>query len=118
MNSTRISDVMNERLSAVSFLHDYIEFHFDGKIVRVFTGPVVTRNGEAFGPNQLGWRDALCSLIESTAERVEFAGDYGANLRLTFSDDVVVDISLVSSDASVPEALHYVGGENQAIEVW
>ncbi|MEW6175578.1 MAG: hypothetical protein AB1588_07770 [Pseudomonadota bacterium] len=36
---TTLFEVNNEQLSAVSFVHDYIELVFYEKIIRVFTAP-------------------------------------------------------------------------------
>ena len=42
MASSPFDILIGEQLSAVSFVQDYVEFHFDGPVLRALTNPIGT----------------------------------------------------------------------------
>ena len=63
MTRRHIQSLPGEILNAVAFVMDYVEFHFNGPVLRAFTNPVVDAGGSQIAFDQPGSRDALCSLI-------------------------------------------------------
>ena len=118
MSDTRIQEVVGEALSAVSFVHDYLELHFDGKVIRAFSPPTVISSGRAFSSDASGWRDALCDLIGRKVREVAIQAAPDARLLLRFLEGAEIEVGLSISGRVGPEALHYVPGDNQPIEVW
>jgi len=112
----RIEAVTGEPLSGVSFVHDYVELHFDGKIVRSLTMPTVNLASAQHKFPETGSRDALCSLIGLTVERVTVKED--VYIEIAFSGEARVRIPLAPEERSGPEAAHYVPGLDQPIAVW
>lgn len=108
-----IQALIGEEISAVSFVRDYVEFHFDGPILRALCNPKVTFDGQTKAFPEDGSRDWLCHLIGSRViavyvdddQYIEVVTDHGA-LRINF------DYS------SLPEAAHFVPGIDQPIDVW
>lgn len=113
---TTLFEVNNEQLSAVSFVHDYIELVFFEKIIRVFTAPFLKNKESEYKYPQAGSRDALCSLIGRTVVSINILG--GETVELYFSGGEALAIPLSSEDQEIIEAMHYVSGQNQPIEVW
>ena len=112
---SHIGELAGESLSAVSFVHDYLEFRFDEKIIRSFSAPAIGDRGEVVTANVPGWRDALCSLIEGFVLSVRLPTKENQFIEVFFSDGR--KLFLPTSERG-SEAVHYVAGENRPIEVW
>jgi len=110
-----IESIVGEPLSGVAFIQDYVEFHFDGKIVRSLTNPTVDFGNTQHTFPEPGSRDALCSLIGLVVERVAVEED---EIEIALSREVCIHIQLRAELRSGPEAAHYVPGPNQPIAVW
>ena len=111
-----IEAVIGEPLSGISFVQDYVEFHFDGKIVRSLTMPTVHLSNVRHTFPGAGSRDALCSMIGLMVDNVIVRE--GNEIEIAFSDRAYISIPLGSAARSGPEAAHYVPGPNQPIIVW
>lgn len=111
-----IESLAGEQLSAVSFVQDYVELHFDGPVVRALTNPVVdTPEGRWHFPDA-GSRDALCSLIACRVERVEHRED--VHLRLDFGGGRTLTVPLDRESYPGPEAMHYQSSPTALAQVW
>lgn len=113
---TRMRELIGQPLSAVAFVHDYVELHFDDKIVRAFTPPRLCIDVVVVTFPQDGSRDALCQLIGRNVVNVLVRE--GEEIELRFDGTSSVQIPLGEKFKSGPEAAHFVPGENQPIEVW
>lgn len=101
-----IQNFVGEQLSAVSFVQDYVELHFDGPLIRCLVRPVVEFvDGvkKQFGSD--GYRDDLCGYIGTFLDRAEL--DVERELRLTFTsgNSLVVPLDDAGREGQ-PEALH------------
>lgn len=82
--------LVGEELAIVSFVRDYVEFHFDGPIWTCFSVPQWADSARTLAPSDAGHRDALCALIGSTVT----AADVGPKeLRVEF-DAAVLTVRL------------------------
>jgi hypothetical protein len=114
----RPEDLAGEELSAVSFVRDYVEFHFDGPVVRALSPPVVHDGDERPKFPAPGSRDALCELIGRRVARVEVDADRAIRLRFEGDAEVVIPIGRGDPERVGPESAHYVPGPNRPIHVW
>ena len=55
--------IVGEQLSAVTFVQDYVQLHFDGPRLTVFSHAVVISGDKTFHWGKPGFRDALCNSI-------------------------------------------------------
>lgn len=123
MANTNLEKLTGEPLSAVAFVQDYVEFHFDGKILRSLTAPLLQLGKESFQFPMPGSRDGFCSLIGQkltsfTADQHEMSTD-GSRITLNFESGAVLTIPLDRKSRRGPEAAHFCLSENdQAMEVW
>jgi hypothetical protein len=115
-STTGLNRLAGEPLSGVAFVQDYVEFHYDGMILRSFTAASIILAGRRFTFPQQGSRDAFCSLIGRVVEKVEIKENNCIDI--AFGKDAKLTIPLGLSARSGPEAAHFVPGENQPIEVW
>lgn len=114
----RIEDLTGEELNAVCFVMDYVEFHFNGPVLRSLSNPLVRSvDGVVAFPNT-GSRDRLAELIGSIVEHVSVIEARSIVLSVSGSREIV--IPLTESERVGPEAAHFVVGEgdNLRISVW
>jgi len=108
--------LVGEELNGVCFVMDYVEFHFNGPVLRALGRVKVrTRLGEAAFPGP-GSCEALCELIGAVVREVQIKED--AEIFLSFIDGEELRISLAEADRVGPEAAHFVPGPNLPIQVW
>jgi hypothetical protein len=113
---TKLRGIIGQPMSAVSFVHDYVEFHFDGKILRALARPSVHAQGQAAAFPEPGSRDALCSLIGKSVVNVIVRE--GESIEVRFDGSAAIKVPLSELARTGPEAAHFVSGNNQPIEVW
>jgi hypothetical protein len=92
-SAEEFQDLVGFELSAICFVRDYVELHFDGPILRSLAAPAVVLRGRRIEYPETGSRDALCGLIGRTVER---AADEGGRLALQFPRDMMVEIPKAS----------------------
>ena len=93
--------IIDEQLSAVTFVQDYVQLHFDGPRLTVFSHPVVILGDKTFSWGKPGFRDALCNNIAQIVTEARVA--YGDSISIKFADGSTIKISLQDKD--------YLGGE-------
>jgi len=108
--------LVGEELNGVCFVMDYVEFHFNGPILRAL-GPVTVRArfGQAAFPGP-GSCEALCELIGGVVREVKIRDDQ--EIVLSFIDGEELRLSLAEKDRIGPESAHFVPGPNSPIKVW
>ena len=101
----------------MSFVRDYVEFHFDGPVLRVFAGPILaTEAGRWHFPGP-GSRDALCSLIGRVVREVVVQD--AVSIELRFQGGERLSIPLDSASRVGPEAAHFQAElVNAPLDVW
>ena len=83
-------DLVGRKVSAVSFAHEGIEFHFDGLVLRSRGNPQVAIGEATYFFPKPGSRDALCLLLGAIVEslnvdeprHLEFTTSNGCRVRL------------------------------------
>jgi hypothetical protein len=113
---TKLGELIGQPMSAVSFVHDYVEFHFDGRVLRALTAPLIAFGERSASFPEPGSRDALCSVIGRNVVNVVVRD--GDSIELRFDGDAAIHVPLAANARVGPEAAHFVSGDNQPIEVW
>lgn len=112
----KLSDLVGEEISAICFVRDYVEIHFDGPILRSLSNPLTCDHGTEHRFPEHGSRDALCRLIGSTVREVTL--EEHRALRVATFDDCEITILLDAMNRDAPEAMHFVPQMNGPIQVW
>jgi hypothetical protein len=101
-----MSDLLNqlkgEQLSAVTFVHDYVQLAFDGPSISVYMPMSVEANGATIRTGDEQFRNAICAQIAKQVENAALR--VGEALVITFNDGSRILISLREDDYSGPEA--------------
>ena len=85
-----MKDLIGREISAVAFVRDCVEFHFDGPILRSRAAPQVVIGEATYRFPKPGSRDALCLVIGATVQslsldesrHLEFTTSNGCRVRL------------------------------------
>jgi hypothetical protein len=112
----RLEAVVGEQLNAVTFVMDYVQFHFNGPGLTALNHPVVEFRGvhtQFPGP---GSRDALCSLIEQSVESVEQRE--GVHIKLIFRSGHRLIIPLDPGSYIGPEGATFSDPAKPGLLVW
>ena len=99
------SSLVGEELNTVSFVMDYVEFVFNGPVLRALTRPVVEIGGTRHRFPAPGSRDALCELIGRTVLAVE--EQEGDRLALELTGGAQLTVPLDDDSYLGPEAMHF-----------
>jgi hypothetical protein len=102
--------LIGEQLSAVTFVQDYLQLHFDGPRLTVFSHPVVMLGDETFHWGKPGFRDALCNNIAKEVTEAQVA--YGDCIAIRFADGSTIKIFLKDHGCPGGEAVNFAAGGN------
>ncbi|MFE7186757.1 hypothetical protein [Streptomyces erythrochromogenes] len=93
-------------VSAVSFVRDYVELHFDGPVLRALSNPTGVYGGREWRFPEAGALDLMHGYIGRTVEGCQ--EDSGRALALRFGEHLFV-IPLDDGSSLGPESAHLVG---------
>jgi len=102
--------IIGAQLSAVTFVQDYLQLHFDGPRLTVFSHPVVILGDQTFHWGKPGFRDALCNNIAKKVTEAQVA--YGDSIAIRFADGSTIKISLKDDSCLGREAVNFDAGGN------
>jgi hypothetical protein len=105
------------KMSAVTFVQDYIQLHFDGPTITTITLPEVIVGNDKWNASMSGYKDALCRQIAKVVKR----GLVKPNdrLQIEFTDESLVTVSLRTEDYVAAEAIIFRGdGTSQQWAAW
>lgn len=108
--------LVGEPVSAVSFVMDYVEFHFNGPILRALSNPIIESSGSRLTFGEPGSRDALCSLIGTEVEAIDVREGDAIEILMASGQKLVVPLD--EGRRTGPEAAHFVPGIDEGILVW
>ena len=111
-----VGDLLGKEISGVAFVRDYVEFHFDGPILRSISDPYVTIGEATYRFSKAGSREALCRVIGSTVESLELVE--GEHFEFSTSNGCRIRIALDAANQKHGEAMHLTAGANQPLRTW
>ena len=114
-NPIQIESLKGEELNAVSFVMDYVEFHFNGPVIRALTNPKIETETKQYQFPKQGSRDALCSFIGKAIQSVII--EEGVSLTLVFLKNERILIPLDDDSYIGPEAMHWCP-QDSPMQVW
>jgi hypothetical protein len=97
-----LDTLADRELSAVTFVRDYVQLHFDGPTISAFTLPTIEVASSRVTAGAPGYRDSLCARI-GTAVGAAYV-DPGLELRIALTDGSFIIVSLKPEDRDVAEA--------------
>jgi hypothetical protein len=98
--------LVGEELNTVAFVMDYVEFSFNGPVLRALSNPIVDAAGVRLQFPEPGSRDALCLLIGSEVGAVTVRD--GDRIELALNNEHSLTIPLDPGSRRGAEAAHFV----------
>jgi len=95
-----ISDLIGEDLNAVCFVMDYVEFHFNGPVLRALSNPMVSTSSGVWTFPESGSRDQLTTLIGLTVVQVSVRDEEA--ISLDFSNGSSSQFLLITNTGLAP----------------
>jgi hypothetical protein len=108
--------VEGEQLSAVTFVQDYVQLHFDGPMLTAITRPIVVAGDTSFSFGEPGYRDRLCGLIASRVTRAYVRP--GDRLQIDFTERASLVVSLKPDAYRAAEAVIFSDGRTEQWAIW
>jgi hypothetical protein len=99
------------QLSAVTFVQDYLQLHFDGPTINAITLPVVHIGNNQIRFGTPGYRDELCDRIGKLVVRAYVLPD--DRLQIDISDQSSIVISLRARDYRAAEAVIFFADDTR-----
>lgn len=84
--------ILDEQLSSVEFVQNYLQLHFDGNILTLYSWPEIDTDSGKYNIGMPGYRDALCEMITHKIDRVSFVEQN--HLHLFFDNGFQISLSL------------------------
>lgn len=114
-----LEDLVGCELGTVAFVRNYVEFIFDGPVLRSLTPPVVIVGSLRHEFPQAGSRDVLCELI---GRLVDGAAELPDRLSVSFAGGAAIEIPRSGKDTvfEVAELVPTIGGKRDVASmiVW
>ena len=110
-----LASLVGDRLTAITFVHDYVQFAFDGGGLTAFSPPrVLATDATRTTFPQPGSRDVLCALI---GIEVQQAGADDGRIRVEFTDGRALEIPVKDASYTSAEAAIFRPREGTMV-VW
>jgi hypothetical protein len=109
-----LSSLDGEELTAVEFVEKHLQLRFGAALLTLYTWPdAADADGISVGYGQIGYRDALCSVI---GETVSEAAISETALTVEFENGTVFVLSLREEDLDTPEAGSFQPADGDVFE--
>jgi hypothetical protein len=104
-----LAELVGEKLSAVTFVMEYVQLAFDGPTLNAYTWPTIQLRDRVVRRDDPAYRDELCGRIAATVAGARVRKDA---IELAFADGSMIGISLRAEDLEGgPEAADFKGRE-------
>jgi hypothetical protein len=105
--------IVGEKLSAITFVLNYWQLHFDGPTINALTRVQVSADGKVLRDGEDGFRDLICGQIKKTVAEVVVVESQA--FTVGFEDGTSISISLKAEDYVGPEAVVFFGPNHTVI---
>lgn len=105
-----LHDLVGEKLTAVTFVMDYVQFRFDGPVLTALVPPILEFDGTQITFPEPTSRDHLCALIGTTVQRVDLQDDVAITLPFTSGHVLRIRLDDDARRTVGPEAAYFVSG--------
>ena len=106
LNNELFKDLLNQQVSSVEFVQDYLALHFDEIILTYYIWPTIKTEQEYYFEN-IDYKNRLCEFISKSVETICF--EEKNKLELQFENGYTISLSIerFGNNLNVPEFLYY-----------
>ncbi len=108
-----LGSIVGDELSAVCFVRDYVELHFDGPVLRLLGEISVANSGEVQRENSEHFKNWLCRNIGRRLARVDTIDANEISLKF-HGNDVIKVIGRQAGN----EFAHYISFPEKRMQIW
>lgn len=91
--------IIDEQLSSVEFVQDYLQLHFDGSILTFYSWPEVNLETINYKIGDVMYRNALCEMISHKVNKVVLLEK--TRVELFFDNDNSISLSLIRNQSNI-----------------
>ena len=84
--------LIDEQLSSVIFVQDYLQLDFDGQRITCYNWPIVILSKRGFVINDQDYRNALCSLIAKKVTSISFIEEEALVMSFPTDDEIIINL--------------------------
>src|SRR6516164_8787502 len=114
-NGPLLESLAGQVVTAICFVQDYVEIHFEGPILTAYEWPLLFRDDGSFTESSPFYRHNLCGLI--AARVVKTREEQDRKLILAFDNHQSIEIPIDPSSLSSVEAAMLVDSTRKKIHV-
>jgi hypothetical protein len=104
--------IINEKLSSVEFVMDYIQLHFDGITLTFYVFPEIDIAGQSYNIQNHDYRNKICDLIDKKVKSIKFKEDESFDILFENSWTIHLSLKRDASNSQLPELLYMSDTEN------
>ncbi|MEO6151126.1 MAG: hypothetical protein ABIN95_03355 [Mucilaginibacter sp.] len=91
--------ILNEQLSSVTFVQDYLQLSFDGKTLTCYSWPIIKTLSDNYDHQKQGYKDALCEIITYKVKNVLFIEN--EILEIAFYNEHSISLTLSRNESNI-----------------
>jgi hypothetical protein len=107
--------ILNEQLSSVEFVQDYLQLHFDGNTLTCFEFPRVVLNSKVYELSTVGYRDALCKIISHKVENVSLIEESHLEIIFEQGDQLILNLKRNDFNSDLAEFAYFTSIDNKIV---
>jgi hypothetical protein len=110
-----MNPILNEQLSSIEFVQDYLQLHFDGNTLTCYEWPRVVLKSEVYELPTRGYRDALCKLISYKVENVSLIEESHLEVVFEQGDRLILNLKRNDSNSDLTEFAYFTSIDNKIV---
>jgi hypothetical protein len=108
--------LINLELSSIEFVRDYLQFHFDGPVLNVYTDPELIANGQVYKRSSSEFCNLVLKCISQAVISASVIED--DEIKISFANGFVIKIPLSPEGYTDPESAVFTGDKPENWWVW
>lgn len=88
-----LDDMVNEQLSSIEFVQDYLQLHFKDKTLTCYIWPYVKRNGNEYRSDHINYKNQLCHFIAENVINVILIDKISLTFFFSSESEIVLSLN-------------------------
>jgi hypothetical protein len=106
-----LKSIIGEQLSSVVFVQDYLQLHFDGNTLTLYSWPEVNLGTTTYKFGDIMYRNALCEIIGHKIMNVVLLENTSVKLFFQYENGISLSLVRNQSNIGLAEFLYFAGAD-------